>query len=261
MARPRPLDGVTSEVIGSLRVRSGGRIGSAEGGRSMRSGRPLGSGGGVQNAAMESFRGLRTRVRRDAAVAAALVVVLAVASVSWELPELISGHAWQGTARSLAGHLLLVVAGAHVVMLVFGFRRGRDLKRAVRHNELLALHDPLTGLPNRVLFFDRLEQALARSRRDRQLVAVLMFDLDHFKGINDRYGHLAGDAVLREVAERLRTTVRDTDTEKPSSDSTLAQLSRSVCSSSTTSTEIVFFTSAGTATGSSPLAPPLRPRE
>lgn len=161
---------------------------------------------------METFPGLQARVRRDAAVVGVLVLALAVASVSWELPSLASGHPWDGTTRYLAGHALLVVAGAHVVMIVFGYRRGRDLKRAVRHNERLALHDPLTGLANRVLFFDRLEQALARSRRDLQQVAVLMIDLDHFKGINDRYGHLAGDEVLRQVAGRLSLIARDTDT-------------------------------------------------
>lgn len=161
---------------------------------------------------MGTFPELRARVLRDAAVVALLVSGLALASVFWELPELISGHPWQGTARYLSGHLLVVIAGAHLVMIAFGYRRGRDLRQAVRHNAVLALHDPLTGLPNRVLFFDRLEQALARSRRDRRLVAVLMFDLDHFKSINDRYGHDVGDAVLRQVAERLRAVVRDTDT-------------------------------------------------
>ncbi|HEX4813024.1 MAG TPA: GGDEF domain-containing protein, partial [Nonomuraea sp.] len=105
---------------------------------------------------METFPGLRARVLRDAAVAALPISGLALASVFWELPELISGHRWHGTARHLSGHLLVVIAGAHLVMIVFGYRRGRDLKQAVQHNELLALHDPLTGLPNRVLFFDRL---------------------------------------------------------------------------------------------------------
>lgn len=75
-----------------------------------------------------------------------------------------------------------------------------------------ALHDPLTGLPNRVLLHDRLEQAVAKGRRSRRRVAVLFLDLDGFKDINDRYGHQAGDVVLAAVAERLRCALRPGDT-------------------------------------------------
>ena len=76
-----------------------------------------------------------------------------------------------------------------------------------------ALHDPLTGLPNRVLFFDRVGQAVERaSQRPQELCAVLLLDLDHFKSINDRFGHSAGDRVLVEVARRLEGCLRSTDT-------------------------------------------------
>ncbi|HSK24883.1 MAG TPA: diguanylate cyclase [Egicoccus sp.] len=75
-----------------------------------------------------------------------------------------------------------------------------------------AFHDPLTDLANRALFFDRLEHAIERGRRTGAGVAVLMIDLDDFKPVNDTYGHAAGDAVLVEVAERLRSVVRDCDT-------------------------------------------------
>ena len=75
----------------------------------------------------------------------------------------------------------------------------------------LAQYDPLTSLPNRRLFNDLIKRALSRRPADRRL-AVLFLDLDHFKDINDRWGHAAGDAFLQAVAARLRGCVRRTDT-------------------------------------------------
>jgi diguanylate cyclase (GGDEF)-like protein len=76
----------------------------------------------------------------------------------------------------------------------------------------LAYSDSLTGLPNRLLLRDRLEHAIAAAQRNRTLVGVLFFDLDHFKPINDSYGHHVGDLLLREIAERARSCVREIDT-------------------------------------------------
>lgn len=72
--------------------------------------------------------------------------------------------------------------------------------------------DAVTGLPNRVLFMDRLSQSLTRAQRNGEPVAVMFIDLDHFKAVNDTLGHEAGDAVLRGVARRLEASVRDGDT-------------------------------------------------
>jgi diguanylate cyclase len=75
-----------------------------------------------------------------------------------------------------------------------------------------ALHDALTGLPNRVLFKDRLEHGIAQAKRHRWILAVMFMDLDDFKRINDTYGHQSGDAVLQTVAMRLKHHTRDDDT-------------------------------------------------
>lgn len=85
-----------------------------------------------------------------------------------------------------------------------------DLERRLQYER--ALHDRLTGLPNRELLMDRIEQALNYASRNEQLCAAYFLDLDKFKPINDTYGHAVGDQVLQEVAGRLRKMVRETDT-------------------------------------------------
>jgi len=79
----------------------------------------------------------------------------------------------------------------------------------IRH---VAHHDSLTGLPNRLLFNDRLEQAIRLARRDTRKFALLYLDLDRFKPVNDKLGHAAGDELLKKVAARIRAQVRDSDT-------------------------------------------------
>ena len=88
------------------------------------------------------------------------------------------------------------------------------LERAVQNEriEQLAFNDALTGLPNRVLFNDRIEHTLATARRYGRDFAVMYTDVDKFKDINDRYGHAVGDEVLKEIAIRLRKTLRESDT-------------------------------------------------
>lgn len=78
--------------------------------------------------------------------------------------------------------------------------------------EHLARHDSLTGLPNRRMFFERLDHALANARRSTRQLAVLFVDLDHFKALNDNFGHGTGDSVLQAVAHLLRSATRESDT-------------------------------------------------
>jgi diguanylate cyclase (GGDEF)-like protein/PAS domain S-box-containing protein len=85
----------------------------------------------------------------------------------------------------------------------------RLVEERVRH---LASHDPLTGLPNRSLFQDRLHQALAQAHTYQERGALLLLDLDRFKDVNDTLGHEAGDVLLQEVARRLQACVRESDT-------------------------------------------------
>src|SRR4051794_11741650 len=87
----------------------------------------------------------------------------------------------------------------------------RSGRQAVDHQRE-ALHDALTGLPNRMLLGDRIEQALALSRRSGTMTAVMLMDLDRFKDINDTLGHQQGDRVLQAVADRLSQSVRESDT-------------------------------------------------
>jgi len=96
--------------------------------------------------------------------------------------------------------------------VVSSFTDVTDRKKAEHELERQALHDTLTGLPNRSLLLDRLEQALRTARRLATPLALLVMDLDRFKEINDTFGHQAGDLLIGEVARRITAELRETDT-------------------------------------------------
>lgn len=86
------------------------------------------------------------------------------------------------------------------------------LEQEVAQAHYFAFHDALTGLPNRMLLRDRLNQALIQAERQRKQVGLLLIDLDDFKSVNDRFGHAAGDQILWQVAQRLISGLRSEDT-------------------------------------------------
>jgi len=109
----------------------------------------------------------------------------------------------------LASNLLDDPSVAGIVLTMRDVSERRELEQQLMHQ---AFHDTLTGLPNRALFQDRVEHALARAGRRGTTVAMAMLDLDDFKVVNDTRGHSAGDAMLGEVARRLQTTLRSSET-------------------------------------------------
>jgi diguanylate cyclase (GGDEF)-like protein/PAS domain S-box-containing protein len=161
----------------------------------------------------EEFRSMTLRDIRPADEIEALEQTIANSTKSESV--LISGP-WTHILRD--GRRIQVEVSSHGIW--FEGKRARfslvqDVtERQQLHHQLLhqAHHDMLTGLPNRLLLLDRMEQALASAARRGRKVAIICLDLDRFKQINDTYGHSVGDMCLKQVSERLRSRLRATDT-------------------------------------------------
>jgi diguanylate cyclase (GGDEF)-like protein len=130
-------------------------------------------------------------------------------AVALAIAAIIVGLLWS------QGHLqiaLIVLSALSLIVLISTSLSIATLREQVSDNEFAALHDPLTELPNRLLFHDRVHQALLAARRSGSRAAVILLDVDRFKEINDSLGHHTGDLVLYEVGRRLTETLRVSDT-------------------------------------------------
>jgi diguanylate cyclase (GGDEF)-like protein/PAS domain S-box-containing protein len=134
--------------------------------------------------------------------------------VCWTRPIVSSSGAGLGSFRAfLSGANRISPSACEILEMACGLSR-----IAIEHRDLLdqlahqSTHDVLTGLANRMLFEDRLEQALSHARRSNGNVAVYLIDLDRFKEVNDSYGHAAGDSFLLQAANRIKSVLRDGDT-------------------------------------------------
>ena len=169
----------------------------------------------------------------DAAALGALAITAIVLLASWNparaslaaLALVATGAALVPVAGALtanASERFWIAAGACRGVLELGlalaiaFNRADGERRraleSVARAEQVAYHDPLTGMPNRALFFDRLNVALAHAERHRHKLAVLFLDLDRFKNVNDSLGHTLGDELIREASLRLHRCMRSEDT-------------------------------------------------
>lgn len=139
-------------------------------------------------------------------------------SLSDDVMDSAHGRSFRISYRSADGRLIPAEVSASRILLdtgnllLFIARDISERENAAQQIQHLAYHDTLTNLPNRALLTDRVNRALARARRTGQIGALLFLDLDKFKRINDSLGHSVGDELLKELARRLRATLREEDT-------------------------------------------------
>jgi len=157
------------------------------------------------------------RATQDILIISFVAIVTLTTAISANAPR--SFYNWASNGLCPVDELITLILVIALASAVFAARRISELRLEIQRRDEaesqmqhMALHDSLTGLPNRLLLASRLEQELARAERDGTSVAVLCLDLDRFKQVNDIYGHPAGDRLLQTVADRLRASVRKMDT-------------------------------------------------
>ncbi len=123
------------------------------------------------------------------------------------VPESIYLENWYANASGV-----FLATALSLIALAWGTYLFLTTYRSSAQNEYLAHHDALTQLPNRFLFSDRLQSAISTSKRQEECLSLLFIDLDNLKAINDEHSHKAGDAVLKEVAARMKACIRESDT-------------------------------------------------
>jgi diguanylate cyclase len=145
-----------------------------------------------------------------------LLLLVAVTVLVWLL--IFSTETRLDTNSVLFESIYLIISFICFYLIGFYHSPGKtqsesQTSESVRHElDHMAHHDILTGFPNRILFTDRLQQAIASAKRKDELLAIHFIGLDNFRDINDKQGHHCGDQVLKEAACRLQTCIRDTDT-------------------------------------------------
>ena len=159
----------------------------------------------------QQLHGARLNVLLDEQDAEAVIAAGAAADEHGKRLECRARHA-DGGWRSTEITVNRLTRSDLAAGLVLGIRDVTQRKSLEAEIEFRAFHDPLTGFANRVLFADRVHQALERTARSHQSLAVVFLDIDDFKTVNDSLGHLAGDELLTVVADRIRRNLRDTDT-------------------------------------------------
>ena len=171
--------------------------------------------GALSGELIETVVGPETTAGRDRTVLKQLVPISFGGSAAGTF---VSSRDYAPVARSIRQTFLPIAALLEILVLVLfaSFfpvlrRAARQLGSHIDEIEHLALHDSLTGLPNRVLFRDRVEHVLEEARRNGERAAVMLLDLDRFKEINDVLGHANGDALLRAFSNRLRGSLRESD--------------------------------------------------
>jgi len=193
---------------------------------------PLAVGGKLPAATLESMFGqedskqaLAEAIENDAVVTAAMPgddhirLAFVPATDNGNVARVYAFAVDQSAAAALTNLALTAVTLTTSLLIVMGFsvpaaiasRRIRERWLAEDQIRYLAMHDSLTGLPNRLQLRQHLDRAAARAKRHGRLMAVLCLDLDRFKNVNDTLGHATGDALLAEVSARLRESVRESD--------------------------------------------------